>query len=74
MDGRQVHQKCSAGPAPTVFVGELARANAKGMNAVETALVGIKGVRQRATSADVVPGLPPRPDFLSETIVAIRTR
>lgn len=48
-------QKCNAGSVPTVFVGELMRANAKGMNVVETAR-GMKGVRQRAVSADAVQG------------------
>lgn len=41
------HQECSAGFVPTFFVGELVRANAKGMNVFETARAGMKGVRCR---------------------------
>lgn len=50
-------QKCNAGSVPTVFVGELVRANAKGMSVVETArALAWKGVRQRVVSADAVQG------------------
>lgn len=53
---RPGNRKCDASATPAVFVGESARANAKGMNAAETARAGTKGVRQRATSADAVRG------------------
>lgn len=45
MDVRRVIKNAARVPAPTVFVGKLVRANAKGMNAVETAQVGMKRVR-----------------------------
>jgi len=36
------YQKCNAGSVPTVFVGKLMRANAKGMSVVETARAGME--------------------------------
>lgn len=42
---RAGNRKCDASATPAVFVGKPARANAKGMNAAETARAGTKGVR-----------------------------
>jgi len=44
---RMTNQKCNAGSMPTVFVGELVRANAKGLSVVEQHELAWKSVRQR---------------------------